>query len=228
MITPATSYERYGVSLIKAPYNSLIGVFMRDGPLETMGNSSLTTNDGRKPDKNPQIQQAFFIYHFDRSESNSVSIEVPEGARKLFLGTLDTEGWHNNVGTYHVTVSGIVSNVGTEAVSFSSGQLWVGSYTCVQGRTDLELRIVGVSGSNSVEAIFDFNHQASGCKGSFYLKGIYNSETREMNFSPGKWIKNTCGYGTVGMKGEVLTNPLRYEGRITHSGCGDFRVELVR
>jgi hypothetical protein len=77
------------------------------------------------------------------------------------------------------------------------------------------------------KAIFSFDHVPSGAKGSFYMVGHYYPKTREMLFFPKEWIERPWGYITVGMKGSVLRDPLRYEGMITTEGCGAFSLKLI-
>ena len=92
MTTPRTSYGQYGISLITAPINSLIGVFLGNSPPTPGKIPRRLRNEGKSPDTKPDLQQAFFIYHFKTSQSNIAIIEVPEGANRLFLGTLDGYG----------------------------------------------------------------------------------------------------------------------------------------
>ncbi|MDI6792014.1 MAG: redoxin domain-containing protein [bacterium] len=102
--TPRTEYEQYGISLITAPINSLIGVFLGDNPPVSSRTPGRLRNEGSSPDTIPQLQHAFFIYHFETSESDVATVKVPEGATRLFLGTLDTYGWYDNVDRYSVEV----------------------------------------------------------------------------------------------------------------------------
>lgn len=103
---------------------------------------------------------------------------------------------------------------------------WVGQYECRQGVTDLDLEITQRN-HGDVQGIFHFYHAPTGAEGSFYLRGEYDSQTREMRLFPGEWIRQPSGYMTVGMEGKVLDDPVRYEGTITHEGCRGFSVRLM-
>jgi hypothetical protein len=105
---------------------------------------------------------------------------------------------------------------------FEAGQAWRGTYTCTQGRTDLVLRITGVSGDR-VEAVFEFDYR--GTTGSFVLSGNYDRSTRRLALRPGRWIRQPRGWMPVGMAGSVDASGRVYAGRITGAdGCSTFRV----
>jgi uncharacterized Zn finger protein (UPF0148 family) len=108
---------------------------------------------------------------------------------------------------------------------FQSGRSWEGYYICGQGKTNLVLEITDVSGNN-IEAIFHFNHSPSRAKGSFVLKGGYDPSNNGIAFTPHNWIERPSGYSTVGMKGNILENPKRYEGNIIHPNCGSFSLTM--
>ncbi len=123
-------------------------------------------------------------------------------------------------------ISAIFLLTGCSNNPFRSGTRWTGEYLCRQGLTDLELTIIE-NKAGIQKAIFSFYHASSGVRGSFYMVGEYNAETREMKFSPTEWIERPYNYITVGMRGLVLRNPIRYEGIITTEGCGAFSLKLV-
>jgi len=107
---------------------------------------------------------------------------------------------------------------------FSAGDRWVGTYTCAQGLTSLELVIVGVSG-NTIQARFEFNFVAGSADGSFELTGKWNTTTRGVTFVPGEWIsKPGPGWMTVAMDGFVDSNGREFAGMIPTAGCGSFSV----
>ena len=116
---------------------------------------------------------------------------------------------------------------GCASQPFKTGTRWVGAYECRQGVTDLELTVVDAQQSN-VKAIFHFRHDPSRVEGSFYMYGLYNAKTRELKLYPGDWINRPPGYITVGMRGRVFSDPLRFEGVITTEGCKDFSVRLEK
>ncbi len=109
-------------------------------------------------------------------------------------------------------------------VHLESGSRWIGDYTCLQGRTDLELTVLEVK-LPAVKAIFHFRHNLSQTEGRFYLKGQYAKETGDLTFEPGEWIEQPIGYSSMGMAGKILDDPVRYEGNIPQKNCGTFNVK---
>ena len=53
----------------------------------------------------PLLKQVFFIGDGRTSTGAVQSFVVPQGATRLFLGTMDGWGWYNNIGSFRVTVS---------------------------------------------------------------------------------------------------------------------------
>ncbi|MDZ5458072.1 hypothetical protein [Azohydromonas lata] len=103
-----------GMSNLRAPINSLIGVFL--GP-------SLPTA-GPTPDDldfsgsglgldfrtlHPQLKQTFFIGDglTGRGSGERQQFFVPEGATRLYLGTMDGYEWSNNAGAFRVRVPAV-------------------------------------------------------------------------------------------------------------------------
>ncbi len=91
-----------GISDVRAPLNALVGVFLdasqpdsspAPGALnfQTLGLDLLALS--------PELQQVFFIGDGLTSASAVQQFEIPSGATRLFLGTMDGFGWFNNTGT---------------------------------------------------------------------------------------------------------------------------------
>jgi len=53
----------------------------------------------------PALKQIFFIGNGLTSGGTIQKVVVPDGATRLFLGTLDGYGWHNNPGSFTVVVT---------------------------------------------------------------------------------------------------------------------------
>lgn len=106
---------------------------------------------------------------------------------------------------------------------FQVGGEWSGWYLCGQGRTNLVLRVTAVRG-NRIEAVFDFDFRPRRTQGAFYVTGTWDPRTRRVTFTPGAWVHRPAGWEPVGMTGTVRPDGSRYEGRITHAGCGAFHV----
>jgi Ca2+-binding RTX toxin-like protein len=99
-----------GIANTNVPYNSLVGVFLTNNqpnlspaPSE-LDFSLIGTNFTTL---SPQTGQAFFIGDgLTGTGSGAVQqFVVPQGATRLFLGTMDAYGWDNNVGSFTVTVT---------------------------------------------------------------------------------------------------------------------------
>jgi hypothetical protein len=46
-------------------------------------------------------------------------------------------------------------------------------------------------------------------------------------FKPTEWIQRPSGYSTVGLDGLISSNGKAYSGKILHSSCKGFKVNLV-
>jgi len=99
-----------GIADVSAPLNSLVGVFL-DGsqPDSTAAPAGLDFSaSGLGTDfasVAPGLKQVFFIGDGLTSGSAVQQFQVPVGATRLYLGTMDGYGWYNNVGAYDVTAS---------------------------------------------------------------------------------------------------------------------------
>jgi hypothetical protein len=111
------------------------------------------------------------------------------------------------------------------AFPFHPGEHWIGTYTCPQGLTKLDLAIVSTSGNDVTDAVFNFDWGS--VTGSFHLSGTFDPPAHAATFQPGAWIvqPNTNWY-TVGMTGTIDETTMTYAGDILGQGCGTF--SLVR
>src|SRR4029079_12250005 len=66
----------------------------------------------------PGLKQIFFIGNGLTSGGTVQKVVVPDGTTRLFLGTLDGYGWHNNPGTFTVVVT--VTKTQVPAPAFQS------------------------------------------------------------------------------------------------------------
>lgn len=110
---------------------------------------------------------------------------------------------------------------------FERHATWVGDYDCTQGNTEFTLRIMDVRG-RVVRAVFDFNHEPSGAKGSYVVTGSFDPDTRRVRFEPSSWIERPDHYLMVPMKGEISTDDSLFAGKIDYPGCGAFRLKPTR
>jgi len=92
-----------GISDIKAPINSLLGVFLSGSQPDSIAApgaldfSSLASRNYGK--LYPALQQVFFM-----GDGSGKTVQAPEGATRLYLGTMDAYGWADNYGSFNVTL----------------------------------------------------------------------------------------------------------------------------
>jgi len=100
--------SEHRISNVIAPFSSLVGVFL---------GSDLPDNSPAPPALNfftvasrdyvvlsPRLKQVFFIGNGRTSLGAKQWVVVPPGATRLFLGTMDTFSWDNNVGEFDVDI----------------------------------------------------------------------------------------------------------------------------
>jgi hypothetical protein len=97
-----------GISDIRAPINSLLGVFLTNNPPNLASPSAkldFQTIGLNFTALSPGLQQVFFIG--DGRTSNGViqQFVIPDHAARLFLGTMDGTQWLNNSGAIRVDVA---------------------------------------------------------------------------------------------------------------------------
>jgi len=96
--TTMDQYGIFGISLLTADLNMLIGVFLDDSaPVPGAEPAALSTEDGDDM-RSPLLAQAFAI------GAGLDNIMVPTGATRLFLGMHDGYEWTNNSGRVAVRV----------------------------------------------------------------------------------------------------------------------------
>ena len=96
-----------GIADLNAPINSIIGVFLTDDrPKNNHYPDALDFSTESSRDfasLAPQIHQPFFIGDGRTSNGEVQQFIVPEGATRLFIGTMDGWEWNNNVGGFNLT-----------------------------------------------------------------------------------------------------------------------------
>jgi len=99
-----------GISNVTMPLNSLLGVFINDSaPIAGTEPGALNFGpDGLGTDFTslaPALRQVFFIGNGMTSSMVVQQFMVPNGATRLYLGTMDSWGWFNNMGEFDVDVT---------------------------------------------------------------------------------------------------------------------------
>ncbi len=111
---------------------------------------------------------------------------------------------------------------------FHPGDDWDGTYSCAQGLTSLDVRIVATHDDVIDDALFLFDWNGGDVIGSYHLSGTFDPATARAVFTTGAWIDQPgAGYGftswfPVGLSGTVAGT--RYQGDITHDSCGSFSL----
>jgi hypothetical protein len=99
-----------GISNITVPIDSLLGVFLgTDQPSLTAAPSALNFSSSASRDYltlTPALKQVFFMGD-GLSGSIAQSITAPNGATRLFLGTMDGYEWINNVRSFEVNINAV-------------------------------------------------------------------------------------------------------------------------
>jgi hypothetical protein len=107
-IVDNTNGSENHISDIYAPINCLIGVFLSDS-VPTSNTTPPTLDFSTDAERNfttlkPQLQQIFFIGD-GRDDAGSVqNFVVPAGATRLYLATMDSYQWNNNIGSFSTTI----------------------------------------------------------------------------------------------------------------------------
>ena len=98
-----------GIADVTAPINCLLGVFLGpDQPDATLAPSALDFSTPASRDYvalSPALKQPFFIGDGRTSSNTAQTIVVPDGATRLFLGTMDHCFWADNDGAFTVDVA---------------------------------------------------------------------------------------------------------------------------
>jgi Flp pilus assembly protein TadG len=97
-----------GMSNIKAPVDSLIGVFLSDAdPSTTAAPADLdfsTDAERNFTSISPLLKQTFFIGDGRTDAGNPQQFVVPPGATRLFIGNMDAYEWSNDIGSFSITI----------------------------------------------------------------------------------------------------------------------------
>ena len=97
---------------VYAPINALMAVFLGPGdpandgtPPPTLDFSTQQSRDFKN--LSPQLRQVFFVGDGRRDNGSVQQFVIPQGATRMFIGTMDQFEWNNNVGSYDVTIHNV-------------------------------------------------------------------------------------------------------------------------
>ena len=102
-----------GKANITAPYCALLGVFVGDA--DPTNNTPPAALDFSTPaardyvNMTPVLGQIFFIGTGITSKGSFHQIIVPTGAKRLFLGVMDSHQWNNNLGGLNAQICGLTN-----------------------------------------------------------------------------------------------------------------------
>jgi Flp pilus assembly protein TadG len=102
------SGAEHGISNLKAPISSLIGVFLSDSqpnttsPPAALDFTSATSRNFTS--LSPQLKQPFFMGDAKQANGSLQNFVVPAGATRLYVGSMDGQQWSDNAGGFKVTV----------------------------------------------------------------------------------------------------------------------------
>jgi hypothetical protein len=101
--------REHGKSNLTAPINAVVGLFLDDQQPNKAGAAPEDLNFSTEQARDfstlkPKLRQPFFIGDGRRSDGSVQTFVVPEGATRLFIGTMDGFEWNNNVGGYITTI----------------------------------------------------------------------------------------------------------------------------
>ena len=153
---------------------------------------------------------------------------------RRFLGL---DGVRDKIAEVDEQKSSIPSNQSRVGSGGTLTGTWVGSYTCAQGLTALELTL-----QETVNGLFwgtnSFSPHPSNPSvpsGSFYVVGAFNARNREVRLQPGPWIKQPAGYLALPLVGTLMPGksetaaeakfPDHIKGNISGAGCREFLVK---
>ena len=117
-----------------------------------------------------------------------------------------------------------------------AGHRFVGVFMCGRGPTKLTIAIDSVEhGASSdelaVEARFEFLYEGGSDddedeRGSFRMRGKYESKTRRLVFKPEGWIDEAPGYMLMGIRGTLGRSGDSYNGTVEGPSCTTFDTKL--
>jgi len=105
----ANGVSEHGIADVSVPIDSLVGLFLNNNvPDGTAAPASLDFSTQASQDYNslsPKLKQPFFIGDGETSSGAVQGIVVPQGATRMFFGTMDGHEWSNNTGGYSATIT---------------------------------------------------------------------------------------------------------------------------
>lgn len=115
--------------------------------------------------------------------------------------------------------------------ALQTGQVWQGSYICLQGKTQLKLEILlplttqaDEQKTDSFLGIYHFNY--SNQKVGDYTVHIMQDHEKVV-VTPQRWIHQPANYVMVGLQGNLDSSQQHITGKVDNIMCKDFTLQLV-
>ena len=108
---------------------------------------------------------------------------------------------------------------------------WRGTYTCYQGLTALDL-VLSFDPKGVLRGEFHFTPVSSNPavpEGCFTMKGSFDSATRRVRLTPGRWLLQPDGYVMIGLDGRLDPSSDVLQGEISPPvpGCTSFLLHAA-
>ncbi len=107
---------------------------------------------------------------------------------------------------------------------------WQGHYTCFQGDTALTLSLRPQAGTHELRGLFHFYASASNPRvpeGCFDMTGRYDSETRKLTLSAGRWLLQPDNFVTVDLSGQLGPDDDHLSGQVLGPLCTRFELHRI-
>lgn len=121
-------HDDNGIAGLAAPISSCLGVFLADQqPDQTPPPDALDFTSPASVNYltlAPTLKQVFFIGDGLTETGVVQQVVVPTGATRLYLGTMDSCQWSNNIGQFDVIVTDPCGSVAVQPVGWSALKSW--------------------------------------------------------------------------------------------------------
>jgi len=109
---------------------------------------------------------------------------------------------------------------------------YAGSYICIQGQTQVTLRIVRTSNPLDPNVTFSFGPEPGNPRvptGSFWARAIFGPGMQSMTLVPVDWITKPPGFTMIGLQGTSADGGFNYDGQVTGgTACTTFSIHRTQ
>jgi hypothetical protein len=143
----------------------------------------------------------------------------------LVVGAVGITGYFALRPAQHGTVTATTTS--SQSPQFELSGNWIGTYTCLQGLTKLDL-VMTQNSATAIEAVFNFfadPTNPSVPSGSFAMVGTFDAATSAVSLNATQWINQPSGYRTVDLRGTLSKDRRTISGQVVLAGgCSTFTV----